>query len=286
MRALVLNVIAARTAVAIGLLALCLGADIASAEGRFTTVVIDAGHGGYDRGGIPGQRVAESTVCLDVAQRLQRNLERAGYRTVMTRSSDVFVPLAERVAIANRYRNAIFVAVHFNSAGRSGANGIETYFYSGESSPLAASIHRNVLAAAGTENRGVRRRGYFVLRKTRIPAVLVECGFLTNPGEANLALTSAHRQKLADQIARGIQSQPVVASRTGSSSSVAASGSYGRSGMYRVDSNGTKYLDMTQVSEKRSRKSRKSASSHSSHSKKKKKSSTSTRKKTKGKEES
>jgi len=102
------------------------------------TVVIDAGHGGHDRGGIPGQRVAEKDMTLDVALRLQNILSANGYNVVMTRSSDVFVPLGGRVAIANSYRNAIFVCIHFNATPRSGASGIETYFYSRESLPLAS----------------------------------------------------------------------------------------------------------------------------------------------------
>jgi len=97
-------------------------------SGPSTTVVIDAGHGGFDRGGIPGQRIPEKEMTLDVAQRLKGVLTAAGYRVVMTRDSDVFVPLATRVAIANSYRNAIFVCIHFNSAKRMGAGGIETYF--------------------------------------------------------------------------------------------------------------------------------------------------------------
>ena len=169
-----------------------------------TVVVIDAGHGGHDRGGIPGQRVAEKTVALDVAQRLRTLLQASGYRVIMTRDSDVFVPLGTRVAIANSYRNAIFVCVHFNSARRSGANGIETYFFSRESLTLASAIHYYVSGTAPSANRGVRRRGYYVLRRTRIPAVLVECGFLTNPTEARNAQNSAYRQKLADAIARGV----------------------------------------------------------------------------------
>ena len=146
-----------------------------------TTVVIDAGHGGFDRGGIPGQRVAEKGMTLDVAQRLATRLRSAGYKVVMTRNSDVFVTLGDRVRIANSYRDAIFVCVHFNSATRAGANGIETYYYSSQSAQLAANIHRQVVGGTTTENRGIRRRGYFVLRRTTIPAVLVECGFLTNP---------------------------------------------------------------------------------------------------------
>ncbi|MGE5208008.1 MAG: N-acetylmuramoyl-L-alanine amidase family protein [Alphaproteobacteria bacterium] len=173
-------------------------------DGSSITVVIDAGHGGHDRGGIPGQRVAEKEMTLDVARRLAKVLSSGGYRVVMTRDSDVFVSLGARVAIANSYRNAIFVCIHFNATGRRGASGIETYFYDHDSLPLASAIHYYVAGGAPSDNRGVRRRGYYVLRKTRIPAVLVECGFLTNPTEAAYAQSSSYRQKLAEEIAAGI----------------------------------------------------------------------------------
>jgi len=181
-------------------------------SGSSTTVVIDAGHGGYDRGGIPGQIVSEKEMTLDVAQRLKKTLSANGYRVVMTRDSDVFIPLGTRVAIANSYSNAIFVSIHFNSAKRSGAGGIETYFYSRESLPLASAIHYFVAGGAPSSNRNVRRRGYYVLRKTAIPAVLVECGFLTNPTEAALAQTAPYRQKLAEEIAAGVRGRSSVAS--------------------------------------------------------------------------
>ena len=181
-------------------------------SGSTTTVVIDAGHGGYDRGGIPGQRVAEKEMTLDVAQRLKKVLSASGYRVVMTRDSDVFVPLGTRVAIANSYSNAIFVSVHFNSAKRSGASGIETYFYDRESLPLASAIHYFVAGGAPSSNRNVRRRGYYVLRKNRNPAVLVECGFLTNPSEAALAQSASYRQKLAEEIAAGVRGRSTVTS--------------------------------------------------------------------------
>ena len=185
------------------------------------TVVIDAGHGGYDRGGIPGQRVPESVMTLDVARRLQGDLQASGYNVVMTRDADVFVPLGTRVAIANSYRNAIFVCIHFNSATRRGAYGIETYFYSSQSLPLASAIHYYVAGGSPSPNRGVRRRGYFVLRRTVIPSVLVECGFLTNPTEAGWVQNASYRQKLADEIARGVRARGSVANSrytTGSAS--------------------------------------------------------------------
>src|SRR3954469_9736187 len=177
------------------------------------TIVVDAGHGGFDRGGVPGQRISEKDKTLDVAQRLKRILQAQGYRVIMTRDSDVFIPLGTRCSIANSYRGAQFVSIHFNCASRIGANGIETYYYRGDSAGLAASIHRNVVSISPSENRGIRRRGFYVLRRTAIPSVLVECGFLTNPIEGRLALSADYRQRLAEQIARGINRQPAESSK-------------------------------------------------------------------------
>src|SRR3989440_4341773 len=188
-----------------------------------TTIVIDAGHGGFDRGGIAGQRVTEKSMNLDVAQRLKAVLQSYGYRVVMTRDSDVFIPLGTRVAIANSYRDAIFVCVHFNATPRRSASGIETYFYSSQSLPLASAIHYYVAGGASSANRGVRRRGFFVLRRTTIPSVLVECGFLTNPTEAQQALSSAYRQKLALEIAHGIQNRASVSRMAGATRIVSSS---------------------------------------------------------------
>lgn len=199
--------------VVLSLAGLSVGQSVAATQttASSTVVVIDPGHGGIDRGGIPGQRVPEKTMNLDVALRLRQVLQASGYRVVMTRDSDVFVPLPTRVAIANSYRNAIFVCIHFNATGRSGANGIETYFYSSQSLPLASAIHYYVAGGAPSANRGVRRRGYYVLRRTTIPSVLVECGFLTNPTEAYYAQSTTYRQKLAEEIARGVANRYSVA---------------------------------------------------------------------------
>src|SRR5437762_3260323 len=223
-----------------------------------TTVVIDAGHGGFDRGGIPGQRIPEKEMTLDVAQRLEGLLAASGYRVVMTRDSDVFVPLPTRVAIANSYQNGIFVCIHFNSAKRVGADGIETYFYSRDSLPLASAVHYFVAGGAPTPNRGVRRRGFYVLRKTKIPAVLVECGFLTNPGEGEYAQTASYRQKLAEEIAAGIRGRSSVASRL-TSTRVATAETI----PYQP------YIDQTRVQNSSSSRSRKKSSKSKSSKKKK-----------------
>lgn len=169
------------------------------------TIVVDAGHGGHDRGGGPGQRIPEKPYALDVAKRLRNELTKAGFQTVMTRDGDYFVSLGGRCSIANRTKNAVFVSVHFNSAAREGADGIETYYYGSSSASLAAAIHPRVVRAAGTEDRHVRQRGFYVLRRTNCPSVLVECGFLTNGAEARrITGSSTHRQKLAEAIAAGV----------------------------------------------------------------------------------
>ncbi len=183
-------------------LALLFGATMAASA--FTTVVIDPGHGGHDRGGIPGQVLAEKTYALDVALRLERVLRRAGLKTVMTRRTDVFIPLATRCALANRTSNAIFVSVHFNSAQREGARGIETYSYGSEGYRLAYFIHRRLIHTTRAEDRGLKQRGFYVLRNTKRTAVLLELGFLTNGADARLARSSGYRQKLATAAAAGI----------------------------------------------------------------------------------
>src|SRR5947209_2045980 len=223
------------------------------------TVVIDAGHGGHDRGGIPGQKIAEKDMTLDVAQRLRNVLAASGYHVVMTRDSDVFVPLPTRVAIANSYRNAIFVCIHFNATKRMGAGGIETYFYSRDSLPIASAVHYYVAGGAPSANRGVRRRGFYVLRKTNVPAVLVECGFLTNPTEGAYAQTASYRQKLAEEIAAGVRGRNSV---TGALSTT------------RVATSETvplqPYIDQTKVASSEHRKSKRS---HKKSARKKKSSS-------------
>lgn len=271
-------------------LLILLPASVSAAGRKFSVVVIDAGHGGFDRGGIPRQRIAEKSMTLDVAQRLQKRLRQAGYRVVMTRDSDVFVTLGDRVRVASRYRDAIFVSIHFNSATRAGANGIETYYYSTASAKLAADIHRHVVSGTSSENRGIRRRGYFVLRRATVPAVLVECGFLTNPTESRFALDSSYRQRLADRIADGIMgkptppNRPVVAGLTHLPSPIQSTGNY--NDFVRAEAERRPTSRSSKKSSKRSKKSSSKSSkkkSSSSSSKKKKSSSSETKKKKKKK---
>ncbi|MBV8900912.1 MAG: N-acetylmuramoyl-L-alanine amidase [Verrucomicrobia bacterium] len=176
----------------------------------FDTVVVDAGHGGYDPGGILGLRTDpnEKTVTLAVARRLARILRSQGLRVVMTRNGDVFVPLGQRTAPTYYFRgHAVFVSIHFNAALRPSARGIETYYYRPDSLGLAMRVHRAILAATRAEDRYVHWRGFFVVRRSAVPAILCECGFLTNPDESRLADRADYQQRLAGAIAAGIIAQ-------------------------------------------------------------------------------
>lgn len=186
------------------LCALLAGAFAPAARAAFGTVVIDAGHGGHDAGGIRTNLIPEKGVALDVALRVGAALRKAGLRVVYTRTADVFVPLPQRVAIANAQRNAIFVSIHFNSGERLAANGIETFYGSPAGLPLAQRIQRRAMTTTTGENRGVKKASFYVIRKTRLTAVLVECGFLTNRQDVARARSATYRQALAAQIAAAI----------------------------------------------------------------------------------
>ncbi len=170
----------------------------------FDTVVIDAGHGGHDPGAVSRRGTREKDVNLDVARRLDRNLRAAGFKTVMTRNNDRFIPLGKRASISNRYSNAVFVSIHFNSARRRSARGMETFYYHPYGRKMAGYVQRRMLAASNSPNRGVKHAGFYVLRKNHNPAVLVECAFLSNYYDDRLARSSAFRQTMADSIARGL----------------------------------------------------------------------------------
>ena len=170
----------------------------------FTTVVVDAGHGGKDNGAFRKYGGAEKNATLDVAKRLERKLRESQLRTVMTRSNDVFIPLDERVSIENRQKNAIFVSIHFNDSSRRAIRGFETYYHSSSARDLAYRIQEKLLTMPNASNRGVHTANFRVLRLAAYPAVLVECGFLSNRKEGGEARDSDYRDRLADKIAEAI----------------------------------------------------------------------------------
>lgn len=173
----------------------------------FRTVVVDAGHGGKDSGAYRRYGPPEKSATLDVAQRLSKKLRESQLKVVMTRSDDTFIPLDTRVDIENATKNSIFVSIHFNDSRRRGIKGYETYYHSGYASELAQRIHGKLLTMKGAVNRGVHVANFRVLRKASFPAVLVECGYLSNRSEGYEARSDSYREQLADKIAEAIVEQ-------------------------------------------------------------------------------
>ena len=197
---------------------------------RVRTVVLDPGHGGFDKGAISGYGY-EKDYALDLARLLRPLLQAKGFRVVMTRESDVFVPLELRARIANATSDSIFVSLHFNATDRDPlATGFEIYSLTPRGAPstyedgltlasvniqngteadaasveLSSCIYHSLLGHIGEFDRGIKRARFAVLRLTKIPAVLVESGFLTERGESRLIANPGWRQKLADAICTGI----------------------------------------------------------------------------------
>src|SRR6266581_3644625 len=193
-----------------GLLAACATAPTGVTKNTsktFTTVVVDAGHGGKDSGAYRRYGPPEKIVTLDVAQRLERKLRESQLKTVMTRSSDTFIPLDQRVNIENSQKSAIFVSIHFNDSRRRGIHGYETYYHSSVSSELANRIQTKLMTIPHSGNRGVHMANFRVLRMASYPAVLVECGFLSNRSEGNQARDAEYRELLSERIAEAIVEQ-------------------------------------------------------------------------------
>lgn len=198
-------------------------------------IAIDPGHGGADGGAVgilpPGTvtglpvrvnsttgetNILEKDVNLDVARRVDIYLKAHGYATVMTRTQDlaggdtpfttVLADLQARVDVAETANATLFVSLHENALSAT-ATGTETYHYyyaSQNSKVLAQLIHSNLIAALGLPDRGVQSAGFYVLRKTSMPAVLIEGMFLTNPSEALMLADPLTRQKIADAVGAGV----------------------------------------------------------------------------------
>src|SRR5437867_1221342 len=188
----------------------------------FNTVVVDAGHGGKDSGAYRRYGPPEKMIALDVAQRLNSKLRESQLKTVMTRNSDVFIELNDRVAIENAQKNAIFVSIHFNDSRRRKIRGFETYYHSGVSFDLANQIQAKLMTIPNSANGGVHTANFRVLRNAACPAVLVECGYLSNRSEGNKTRDWEYRELLADRIAEAIVEQRYGAGVYRSSPQIAA----------------------------------------------------------------
>jgi N-acetylmuramoyl-L-alanine amidase len=193
------------------------------------TIVLDAGHGGFDQ----GARSAlgnEKDFALDVVLRARQLFTKAGFVVRLTRSVDVFVPLETRAMFASHQSNALFISVHFNSGARSDAEGIETYCMAPRGVPstndptlslvdfqpsvgnvrdpeniaLATAMHASLITRLGVPDRGIKRARFVVLKNDSNPGVLIEGGFLSNPQDAARIAAPAYREMVAQAIFNGV----------------------------------------------------------------------------------
>ena len=169
-------------------------------------IVLDAGHGGKDPGANNGDAI-EKEITLSIAEMTQEILEDAGYKVKLIRDDDCFVELTERSEIANRKNAKVFVSIHCNSSEDGEGKGIETFYteQKGEADEnLATLLHEAIIKYTEAVDRGVKTADYTVLVRTKMPAVLIETGFLTNSTECELLTDEDYQRKLAEGIAEGI----------------------------------------------------------------------------------
>lgn len=198
---------------------------------KIQTIVLDAGHGGVDNGAENKKYNAkEKELALELTMRIQELLRKKGFRVLLTRSKDVFIPLALRPQFANTEKADLFISIHFNSAEAKSARGLETYAMSLAGFPstnqdvaqvsdyteypsnkhdfdntlLAYSVQSALIRQVGMPDRSLRRARFAVLRDLRCPGILIEGGFLSNDEEAKKIISPAYRQQLAEAVVDGV----------------------------------------------------------------------------------
>jgi N-acetylmuramoyl-L-alanine amidase len=199
----------------------------ALASAGYRTVVLDPGHGGDDEGSRSPRNVIEKKVTLDLARRVQDKLRKSRVTVRLTRSTDSYISLTRRTALADKWGADVFVSIHMNAAASRSAGGLETFVltspgfastsstvperksyrgnkYDKANAVLGYFMQRGLTSRVQGDDRGVKRARFQVLRDAGCPAALVECGFLSNKAEETAIIDPSHRDKVADGLAQGI----------------------------------------------------------------------------------
>jgi N-acetylmuramoyl-L-alanine amidase len=173
-------------------------------------IILDAGHGGNDRGA-EVEQITEKRLALFTTLMTKKYLEAKGYKVILTRAKDTFIPLERRVDVANKSAATLFVSIHYNASKRKEAKGIEVFYNEGKqterlakSRVLAESVLKSLIDMTKAESRGVKKGNFRVTRETTMPAILVEGGFITNKREFSALRNKTYLSKIALGIAEGI----------------------------------------------------------------------------------
>lgn len=167
------------------------------------TIIIDAGHGGSDVGATR-EGIYEKDITLDISKRVEAILKKKGYDVQMTRKTDVYVGLKERVLFTEEKKGDLFVSIHVNSSVSPEGNGIETHYYTPQSYDFAQIVHKQLANTINAKDRGLFKSKFYVINNDIAPSILVETGFISNPEERASLMTEDRKQKTAEAIAEGI----------------------------------------------------------------------------------
>jgi len=173
--------------------------DLRKLEGL--RIVIDPGHGGSEPGAIGASGLKEKDINLDIAKRIKKLLP----SVLLTREDDVDVSLQGRVDFATRMNADVFISIHNNSLPKAQGTGTETYYFREDSLELAQYIHKALISKLGLPDGGVRRRGFYVIKNSPCPSVLIEGAYMSNPEEEKLLASEDFRQKIAEAVVEGLK---------------------------------------------------------------------------------
>lgn len=172
-------------------------------KGSKIIVILDAGHGGEDIGATRAG-IYEKDINLDVTKRVSEILCEKGINVKMVRCEDTNPSLQDRVTFSENNNGNIFVSIHTNSSVKDTVSGLETHYYQDFSYDLANIVHRNLCKKINSTDRGLFKSRFYVINHTKVPAILVEIGYISNSNERNELLTEKRKQATAEAIANGI----------------------------------------------------------------------------------
>lgn len=170
------------------------------------TIVLDAGHGGYDPGTANGAGISEKQLTMQTTKRLQQKLRAAGANVILTRSEDQYVNLDSRASAANSNNADAFISIHYDSSTKPDANGVTTYYHHGYQQNLASRVNQTLARSLSLANRGSRFGDYHVIRENSSPAALLELGYLSNPHEGHYVTTDSYQELVSNSIYHGLES--------------------------------------------------------------------------------